>query len=719
MYKFRYVLMTTACVLASLSMAGCGGSSGAGSGAIGPVPDDGYSYPPPNSGSAQSPSTGNEAGAPGGPTAGGQQPEPPVSGNTSAPPVYSANNAFRLTGFTAAHDANIQGEGVTVAVVDTGVANHAKLGERLVAGMDITGESADGRRDVDGHGTHVAGIIAASVEGGAMVGIAPKARIAPIRIFNDNGEATTAGLKNAMLASGGLNAQIYNWSLGTMVSSPDFVQALNWARDNGKLVVAASGNFGWSAPAWPAAYASVYGGHLIAVGAIDENGQLAMYSNAAGPSKDYFLVAPGTEIVSLAPGGGTDVKSGTSMATGVVSGVAALVWGHWPYLKASEVANILFETATDLGAPGVDDIYGRGLVNAERALKPLGPMSTPTVNGGSISEKEPLARLPAGMTLENGQSHKVVYFDSYRRAYETTLDKAISQKAVARTSAQDLREELAETQAADAQGELGAGFALAGYWRQDQGAAALRWKLTSRGGWNLYDGVRYTDSRWQGLPQFASLRTARGMGFEQSLGRGFSAGVMHLDAKDRSGERHQAWAATLSREFEHNRLSLTAGKIEADLNEQASSFVSLRWEAPLGANWSASAQFNTQLSRSLQALGQTSTTAQSWTLGLAGRNVWQDNDRLALTLSLPSHNARGYANWTVATGVNADGTPRFESLQLPLRQSGQEKQFKLTYASAPTKGRQWLASTQLRVHPGNNATASPELALSVQLRQSF
>jgi hypothetical protein len=722
MHQIRHILVAVACVLAA-SLTGCGGSSGAGSGAIGPIPDDGYSYPPPNSGTAKTPSPSTGATLPSNPNPGTSV----DSGTGSAPlpetvstlPVYQANPAFRLTGFDKVHDQGIRGEGVTVAVVDTGVAPHGKLGERLVAGIDVTGESPDGRRDVDGHGTHIAGIIAAAIEGNGMVGIAPKAKIAPIRIFNDQGFGSAADLKAAMLASGGLNAKIYNWSLGSMVSNTDFVDALNWARDNDKLVMAASGNFGWSAPAWPAGYANLYGGHLIAVGAIDENGQLASYSNAAGATKNYFLVAPGTGIVSLAPGGGTDVKTGTSMATGVVSGVAALVWGHWPYLKATDVANILFDTATDLGAPGVDDVYGRGLVNAQRALQPVGTMSTPTVNGGSISENEPLARLPAGVALAQAGEQKVVYFDHYRRAYETTLDKTVVGQGTSRMTSETLRDEVAEAQAQDVRGELGAGLALAGYWSRAEGTPALRWSLSSSNGFKMHEGVRYLDHRWRGLPQFSSLRTARGVGFERALGGGFSAGVLHLQAEDRTGTTQQGWAATLSRDFEHQRLSLTSGKTHASLGLGESGFVSLRWEASLDANWRAHAQLNTQLHRQFNALGRTNMKAHSLALGLEGSSVWHNNDRLTLSLSLPSVRARGQAHWTLATGVNEDGTPRFESVSLPLRQTGQEKQLKLTYATAPFKGRQWLASTQLRVQPGNNAAASPELALSVQLRQSF
>ncbi|MCX7663517.1 MAG: hypothetical protein N2Z61_07190, partial [Tepidimonas fonticaldi] len=118
-------------------LAACGGTTGSGSGAIGPVPDDGYAYsPPPKAVEAVSP------------------PDEPVAAPSAA--AYAVNPSLRMTGYETVHRRGILGKGVTVAVVDTGVAPHEQLGARLLDGIDVHAPSTLGRRDVEGHGTHVA-----------------------------------------------------------------------------------------------------------------------------------------------------------------------------------------------------------------------------------------------------------------------------------------------------------------------------------------------------------------------------------------------------------------------------------------------------------------------------------------------------------------------------------------------------------------------------------
>jgi Subtilase family len=141
-------------------------------------------------------------------------------------------------------------------------------------------------------------------------------------------------------------------------------------------------------PDWPARYAGEAwsNGQIIAVGAVDSSNVIAGFSNRAGDTRNSFLVAPGTNVVGASAFSNTGLAagSGTSVAAPFVSGIAAMVRVYWPHLSATQVANVLLSTATDLGDPGTDDVYGRGLVNATAALAPVGTMMVPLASGRAV-----------------------------------------------------------------------------------------------------------------------------------------------------------------------------------------------------------------------------------------------------------------------------------------------------------------------------------------------
>ncbi len=128
------------------------------------------------------------------------------------------------------------------------------------------------------------------------------------------------------------------------------------------------------------------GGFIIA-GAVDSNGQIASFSDRAGNGieQNFFLVAPGVDL-TLPWNGQLGVGSGTSFSAPHITGAAAILFQAWPNLSANEVTNILFETATDLGSPGIDSIYGNGLLNLEAALQPIGESSIAVAASGRANE---------------------------------------------------------------------------------------------------------------------------------------------------------------------------------------------------------------------------------------------------------------------------------------------------------------------------------------------
>ncbi|WP_435820518.1 type VII secretion-associated serine protease mycosin [Micromonospora purpureochromogenes] len=273
-----------------------------------------------------------------------------------------------------------QGEGVVVAVPDTGVAPHADLIGNVLPGTDILSDG-DGRQDQDSHGTGMAGLIAAHGNGdrGAL-GIAPKAKILPVRVKRINEQGNSDDLAAGIEYSVAQGAEVISIS---SVSGPDLrlQQAIETALRANIIVVAGAGNRPREREVgFPAAYPSV-----IAVGGTDRNGNQATVS-VAGPEID--VVAPAVDIYSTSIDGKYRKGTGTSDATAIVAGAAALIRSKYPHLPAQEVAHRLTATAVDKGPPGRDDEYGYGVINLVAALTadvpPLGFESTvPSATSGS------------------------------------------------------------------------------------------------------------------------------------------------------------------------------------------------------------------------------------------------------------------------------------------------------------------------------------------------
>lgn len=223
-----------------------------------------------------------------------------------------------------------------------------------------------------GHGTHVAGIIAAAYNGTGVVGVAPGVRVMPVKVIDQFGNATYSDIAAGIVYAVDNGARIINLSLGGEVDSPVLQEPIEYARLHDVLVIAATGNSGGSV-LYPAAYDSV-----LAVAATDISDHVAAFSNY-GPEVD--LAAPGVDIYSTwcrpnilaatCDGSYYFTKSGTSMAAPHVSGAAALVWSRWPNFPANLIAQQLRYTADDIEAAGQDVFSGFGRVNADRAVNDL------------------------------------------------------------------------------------------------------------------------------------------------------------------------------------------------------------------------------------------------------------------------------------------------------------------------------------------------------------
>jgi len=315
------------------------------------------------------------------------------------------------------HDSGNIGTGVRVAIIDSGIDyTHPDLGANYVGGYDFVNNDSDPMDD-NGHGTHVAGTVAAIKNGVGVVGVAPAASLYGLKVLNSSGSGSFSNVIAALQWAVDNGIQVTNNSYGAGSDPGSTVKA---AFDNsaaaGILHVAAAGNSGNckgnnNTVGYPARYDSV-----IAVAATNQSDSRPCFSST-GPAVE--LSAPGVSINSTQLGGGYVEFNGTSMASPHVAGAAALVIAagiadaNGNGLINDEVRQVLNDTAEDLGETGRDNKYGWGLVSAALAVAAVGPVEPPapavTVVLSAdkinyVSGTDTTATLTTAVTDENGNA---------------------------------------------------------------------------------------------------------------------------------------------------------------------------------------------------------------------------------------------------------------------------------------------------------------------------
>ncbi|WP_253905576.1 S8 family peptidase [Bacillus sp. THAF10] len=260
-----------------------------------------------------------------------------------------------------AHAQGVTGSGVKVAILDTGIdANHSDLNVKGGASF-VSGES-NPYQDGNGHGTHVAGTVAALNNTTGVLGVAYNADLYAVKVLGASGSGTISGIAQGIEWSIANGMDVINMSLGASSGSTALKQACDNAYASGVVVVAAAGNSGTRGKqntiGYPARYSSV-----IAVGAVDSNNKRASFSSVGN---ELEVMAPGVSILSTTPGNNYASYNGTSMASPHVAGAAALILAKNPSMTNVQVRDRLKNTATNLGS---SFYYGKGLINVESALQ--------------------------------------------------------------------------------------------------------------------------------------------------------------------------------------------------------------------------------------------------------------------------------------------------------------------------------------------------------------
>ncbi|UTW55946.1 S8 family peptidase [Kordiimonas sp. SCSIO 12610] len=406
-------------------------------------------------------------------------PSPPPAGVTAADfetAEYQRGGGLDLINASEAYAQGFTGEGVTIGVVDF---NFVFNSPDVNFSSASRGQNADALRiyeaqigdtaSTDQHGQAVAAVAAGVRDDRNIHGVAFDSTVIGVDFFSNvnsrqvrqDGDLFNVSDPWTYLVQNG--ARVINKSFGfdegDTIDNPPPVNEFyvlefdSTAVTAGALLVSSAGNNAGPEPSLSnirtlerlqslglvgqradgSATLTGDGGFIIA-GAVDANGNIASFSDTAGNGieRDFFLVAPGVDL-TLPWNGQIAVASGTSFSAPHITGAAAILFQAWPNLSAREVADILFDTATDLGAPGTDNIYGRGLLNLEAALQPVGessiavassastaagtpsPNTNPTTNGIILS-----GAFGDALGLKNGLSSLTI-LDSFNRDFQANL----------------------------------------------------------------------------------------------------------------------------------------------------------------------------------------------------------------------------------------------------------------------------------------------------------
>nr|WP_246333131.1 S8 family peptidase [Sphingomicrobium lutaoense] len=391
---------------------------------------------------------------------GGGSPTPPVSSPpppTTPPPApppppppitnfddaeYRRSNAAVDAKAIAAYEEGATGAGVKIAIIDTGLnpALSDFAGRVDPASGDVAGNR--GVSDVDGHGTAVTAIAAAARDGDGILGVAFDATIISLRADSPGTCGTASGctLLESNIATGidqavAGGAVVINLSLGGGAPSQPLLNAMQRAVNAGIILVIAAGNDGNNVPAdgFAAVPASRFPGQVIVAGSLGilENGtvntnKLSDFSNNASGAQNAYLGATGFRVRAPDHTGEAFLWSGTSFSAPVITGAVALLKQAFPNLTGRQITEILFNSADDLGAPGVDSTFGHGRLNIEAAFQPQG--ATALAGTGERIALSGNGTLPAAAGDAAGHTTmgaRAIFLDRYQRAYQLDLARTL------------------------------------------------------------------------------------------------------------------------------------------------------------------------------------------------------------------------------------------------------------------------------------------------------
>ncbi len=720
-----------------------------------------------------------------------QPPGPPGPPGTFETTEYFASKGLAAVNASDAYGRGLTGAGVVVAILDTGLdINHPEFAGRVApGGFSFINNNAD-ITDGNGHGTHVAGIIAANKDGAGMQGLAYGAGVLPIQIFAADGTGlSTVGLAAATDYAIDSGAFVVNnsWGInGKMVT--DFttaqilaafgpeIAAYRRAAAADRVIVFAAHNAALDDPS-PRAGLPYHVPDLqpywLAVVATDQTGSIASYSNRCGVAAAWCLAAPGSAIVSAAPGGGYATKWGTSMAAPHVTAAVAVLKQLFPELSADVIVERLLATANDSGIYADPLIYGQGLLDLEAATRPVGTtevLTGATVAGASFQLTNTAVRLSAafGDGLQSALSGvKLAVFDSQRATFfvdlapfvqiaDTSIDlpaliKRFGDLQTKEFAFGEAKITMALTSTATGAGKVGENaleeFSIAGRISENSSLSlsyntdpALAFGLHGSG---TVDQTMLVTQNPFAAPylsmtdetfSFATSSKIAGLGdlrvtsFSGNVaaegefeGKGFGT-AMELSMQP-------AEAATVAVQFgivaEGTTFLGTATQGAFGFaGNTPTMFSGLSGELALTDKLSLVGSVYTGVSTPRPATQSLFTDvspiqSQSFSIGLVGRGLLRPDDGFGAIINQPLRVARGTADIALTSGRDAAGNLSVTNFEADLTPSGRELDFEIFYNLPLGDVTSLTASAALRIEPGHIADANDEGILALRFRHKF
>jgi len=685
-------------------------------------------------------------------------------------------NTIRI-GVKSVHDTE-QGEGVKVAVIDEGVirCNHYEL---ILSGPCSTYSAGNTYFPYySDHGTHVATTIAGDKWSGGttsstqFVGVAPDAEILgynylgtysgrmPLNaqdIFISHAYRAGARVVNMSYSPTAAGELFHSWSNERMYLLIPKYSNMVFVRAAGNDGLNLSAQYYWSTASGASQHPDTDLKNLIIVGAVDRNMNIASWSNRPGNDcfrrwngsswatsckgrdafKHFFVVAPGVDIVAGCDQSTTHycTMSGTSMAAPHVTGVVALLQGHWPVLlsRAGSVANIIFHTAQDLGAPGVDAVYGWGLVRADRAMSPLGERYL-NKNGKVYALSSSRLRVSSALAVLSPE--RIAFFDEYDRdfqiplasfapSYDGILNRWIKSEDTPDQSSTNIPDGFSYTVSADHYDPSHPRLSDLDFNLSYQARDGLGWDFgqgkiirhldTAE---SLTFGLMANNNNLSGTYPVGSIANGGAYGFvHQPLGELFSltSGILSNTTftsavEDRNyAPGADALVLSLKRTSQNRRLS---GQITATyLTEEDgvlgtggsgglhftdgfnSNAITLGTRYQVDADYSLSTSFTKAFSRGatvsdgLLSLESNELTSTAFALGLEKQRWITDTDQLKFSISQPLRVDGGHMTLTHGDFYDADGMLHNRKVDIDLGASGRQIDYQLQYSTSLKKNR--------------------------------
>jgi subtilisin family serine protease len=750
-YCARTALALSACGL-SLIVAGCGGGSGAKDSRPAPISAPPTAVAPPPA----------------------PPPPPPSSANFNTA-EYQRSNGANAAGALSAYNAGGRGQGVKVAVVDSGINPAlAEFAGRIdPASRDVA--AGRGVTDTEGHGTAVSAVIAAGRNDSGMMGVAFEATILSLNTSNPKDCSTDGGCKhydrdigNAIDIARENGARVINISLGGEGAGGAVLSAISRATAAGIVVVISAGNESEANPSGFALQSAAQGnGLLIIAGAHDSARQMASFSNRAGDGAQVYLTALGRGVLAPDETGALYQWNGTSFSAPVISGAAALLASAFPNLTGAQIVELLLSSADDAGSAGQDSVYGRGILNIARAFEPKGQT---TLAGSAIAVSTTSNGTTSGPMGDARPAMKgVVILDGYSRAYAVdlarTLARAPQERPLSSSFTGNVRTRSAGagpvavslTVDRDLTGKASVGFAQMGLTYSDSreakavaGVAVTRLTPKTAAAFGFSESGRALQQRLSGREQNAFLvardpmarngffaEGASSFGLRQDVaGLGITAtsesgGVYRAGPQlDEERARYSISGVTLDRKVGEATISLglsrlvetetvLGGQFGAAFGGSGSStrFLDLSVAYPAGGGWDAGASYRRGWTRMnvAGALADSGALASdAFAFDLSRRSNWIAGDSLAFRIVQPLRvRSGGYGMNVPVTYDYKTGAVGYERQFFSLAPTGRELDFEAAYGLSALGG-YLSANAFYRSQPGHIQAASGDVGAAIR-----